>query len=197
MGKNSGRAVKSQKEIVFDDSARKDYLTGFRKRKNERRQYARQKIAEEVRQERIKDRKEQREYLREQHSIGMGDGREDVEDDQESDDDEAEPANAELSSFLNGDMLITTVVEPLQGSDVHMGSAPSQATKQQSREEQAAARRLAEQPKTKKFDLKKSISQTIHGYKMPSGIKKKTRVKGKKKASSKKDKARARAPRRD
>ncbi len=32
--------------ITWDDDARKEFITGFRKRKNERRQHARQKIAE-------------------------------------------------------------------------------------------------------------------------------------------------------
>ena len=76
-----------------------------------------------------------------------------------------------------------------------MGSAASQEPEQQ--KEQSGSRAVAEKPKAKKFDLKKSIAQTIHGYKMPSGIKKKQKVKGKKKAASKKDKARARAPRRE
>ena len=41
------------REIVFDAGARKEFITGFRKRKTERQQHARQKIAERVRQEKI------------------------------------------------------------------------------------------------------------------------------------------------
>ena len=47
-GRKSGK--RAPRVITWDDDARKEFITGFRKRKNERRQHARQKIAEEVRQ---------------------------------------------------------------------------------------------------------------------------------------------------
>ena len=62
MGKNMKVRKTSAKEIVFDEDKRRDFLTGFRKRKNERRQFARNKIAEEVRKERLEERKERREF---------------------------------------------------------------------------------------------------------------------------------------
>ena len=37
--------------IVFDESSRKDFLTGFRKRKNERRKKAKEQIEKEFREE--------------------------------------------------------------------------------------------------------------------------------------------------
>ena len=66
LGADMGRANQKAKKpkggavITFDESARKQFLTGFRKRKNERRQHARQKIAEQVRNEKIEERKERR-----------------------------------------------------------------------------------------------------------------------------------------
>jgi len=59
---------------VFDEAARKDFITGFHKRKTERKQLARQKIAERVRQEKLEARKEKREWLKSQHGVGLGDG---------------------------------------------------------------------------------------------------------------------------
>ena len=41
----------NQKTISFDEGARKDFITGFHKRRNERRQLARNKVAKQVRQE--------------------------------------------------------------------------------------------------------------------------------------------------
>ena len=38
--KKKGGTNKRKSEIVFDEAKRKDYLTGFRKRKNERRKKA-------------------------------------------------------------------------------------------------------------------------------------------------------------
>ena len=73
-----------RKEIVFDENARRDFITGFRKRKNERRQQARQRIAEEVRLEKVKERQENREFMKQQRSVGTG-----VADDDDDDDDDA------------------------------------------------------------------------------------------------------------
>ena len=58
--------------LVFDEKARKEFITGFHKRKVERRQKARQRIAEEVRQEKIQERKEKREQLKGLRGIGLG-----------------------------------------------------------------------------------------------------------------------------
>ena len=62
-GDITGKLSKSKPKgavISFDEEARKSFLTGFRKRKNDRRQYARQKIAEQVRQEKLSARQERR-----------------------------------------------------------------------------------------------------------------------------------------
>ena len=56
MGKkkaNEGKGKKRKTEIVFDEAKRRDFLTGFRKRKQERREKAKleyeQKLKEEIR----------------------------------------------------------------------------------------------------------------------------------------------------
>ena len=94
---NMGKKHKNRsgKEIVFDENARKEFLTGFRKRKNERRQHARQKIAEEVRREKLAERQERREHMREIRGYGQ------ISDDDGSadDDDDQDDASKQLSKF--------------------------------------------------------------------------------------------------
>ncbi|KAF8806439.1 hypothetical protein BYT27DRAFT_7167731 [Phlegmacium glaucopus] len=54
------------KEIVFDDEARREFLTGFHKRKLAKAEAARSKAKEREKQERLEARREQRRMLREQ-----------------------------------------------------------------------------------------------------------------------------------
>eukprot|EP00966_Prymnesium_polylepis_P144199 3329126-Prymnesium_polylepis.1 len=76
--KKSGSKGGGSKMITFDENARKDYLTGFRKRKNERKQLSRQKIAEQVRQDKIEARAEKKATLQATRSVGLsGDADED------------------------------------------------------------------------------------------------------------------------
>lgn len=56
--------------LVFDPKARLDYITGFHRRKMERRQKARQKLAEEVRQDKLQVRREKRDQTKHLHGIG-------------------------------------------------------------------------------------------------------------------------------
>jgi len=49
-------------EVVFDPSARQEYLTGFHKRKVQRAKVAREAAAQKAREERIEDRKKVREH---------------------------------------------------------------------------------------------------------------------------------------
>ena len=50
--KNSGKGPKKRKsEIVFDETKRKDFLTGFRKRKQERRQKAKDEQEKQLKEE--------------------------------------------------------------------------------------------------------------------------------------------------
>lgn len=54
------------KEILFDDEARREFLTGFHKRKLAKAEAARSKAKEREKQERLEARREQRRMLREQ-----------------------------------------------------------------------------------------------------------------------------------
>ena len=50
--KNVGRKNKGNKTaIVFDEASRKNFLTGFRKRKNERRKKAKEQLEKEFKEE--------------------------------------------------------------------------------------------------------------------------------------------------
>ncbi|KAH9940428.1 nucleolar protein 12-domain-containing protein [Epithele typhae] len=61
------RAKKEQlKEIVFDDSARRDFLTGFHKRKVQKKEAAKQKAMEREKQDRLEARREHRKLIAEQ-----------------------------------------------------------------------------------------------------------------------------------
>ncbi|CDS07054.1 hypothetical protein LRAMOSA09577 [Lichtheimia ramosa] len=54
--KKRRKKQKVVESIEFDPASRKDFLTGFRKRKQERKQKAKEKYDERIRQEKIKDR---------------------------------------------------------------------------------------------------------------------------------------------
>ncbi|PPQ84578.1 hypothetical protein CVT25_015780 [Psilocybe cyanescens] len=54
------------KEVIFDDDARREFLTGFHKRKLAKAEAARAKAKEREKQERLESRREQRQILREQ-----------------------------------------------------------------------------------------------------------------------------------
>ncbi|KAG6556569.1 hypothetical protein Mapa_001510 [Marchantia paleacea] len=63
--------------VVFDDEARKEFLTGFRKRKNKRRLIAAEQNQIKERQKRLQDRKERRQALKEaKEEASKGQGRE-------------------------------------------------------------------------------------------------------------------------
>ena len=201
MGKKKQQQRKEhRKEIVFDENARREFITGFRKRKKERRQFARHKIAEEVRQEKLKERQEHRDFMKQQKSVGTGvEVAADDDSAADSADDEAEPANAELTSFLLGDTLTTTVVEPLLSNEADEVAIEPQPSKRAPPAGRDASARNESTKRRKKFDLSVPLTVAIPGYKAPEGIKKKQKLKkgSAKRAASKKDKARARAPRRE
>ena len=55
MGK-AGKAKKGLPTITFDDAKRTEFITGFHKRKNERRQHARRRIEREVKADKLQER---------------------------------------------------------------------------------------------------------------------------------------------
>ncbi|PCH43489.1 hypothetical protein WOLCODRAFT_153539 [Wolfiporia cocos MD-104 SS10] len=68
------RAKKEQiKEVVFDDNARREYLTGFHKRKLEKKEAAKKKAQEKERLERLEARREKRQLLAERAARNAAD----------------------------------------------------------------------------------------------------------------------------
>ncbi|KAK7053342.1 hypothetical protein VNI00_003968 [Paramarasmius palmivorus] len=61
------RAKRTQvKQVIFDEDARREFLTGFHKRKVAKAEAARKKAAEREKQDRLETRREQRRMLKEQ-----------------------------------------------------------------------------------------------------------------------------------
>jgi len=67
--------------VVYDENARKDYLTGFHKRKVQRRKVAEKQLEEKARRKKIEDRKERRLSLKAQTlpEVGESEQEEDIE----------------------------------------------------------------------------------------------------------------------
>ena len=106
MGKKHGGRV-----ITFDPAARKDFITGFHKRKTERRKKAQTKAEERARREKLEARKEKREYLKQQRSVGAGEA---IVDDEDHDGDDAASGTAlEKETFNFQGMLATATVTSL------------------------------------------------------------------------------------
>ncbi|XP_053214121.1 nucleolar protein 12-like [Panonychus citri] len=72
MGKKKLKKIKKL-NLVFDEEERKDYLSGFQKRKQERKMKAKDKIDKQMRELRIKLRKEKREKLKQAYLNQQGD----------------------------------------------------------------------------------------------------------------------------
>ena len=200
------------KAIVFDETARKDFLTGFSKRKKERRQHARQKLAVEVRNEKLTERAERRDAKRkalgyEEDMSADVDGEVDTDTD---DDDGGDKVETEQESFVIGDTLTMTTVESIMqdsNDDEADGVSQTKRTAQiswmgGSTSGGAAASSggsddggFKQRVQQKKFDLSQPLASVIPGYKAPVGLKKKKKVK-KRKLLSKKDKQKHRAPER-
>ena len=154
-GDITGKLSKSKPKgavISFDEEARKSFLTGFRKRKNDRRQYARQKIAEQVRQEKLSARQERRTMQKQALASAVSEDEEDGSD--------AEPEGAEVSTYASasGDALVTTVVEAL---------LPDEDEKDEEDEKQwrVGGPSYTAPKKTKKFNLSQPLSLAVPGYK--------------------------------
>eukprot|EP00316_Scyphosphaera_apsteinii_P017127 CAMPEP_0119313762 /NCGR_PEP_ID=MMETSP1333-20130426/30302_1 /TAXON_ID=418940 /ORGANISM="Scyphosphaera apsteinii, Strain RCC1455" /LENGTH=185 /DNA_ID=CAMNT_0007318691 /DNA_START=41 /DNA_END=598 /DNA_ORIENTATION=+ len=176
-----------KKTIVFDANARKEFITGFHKRKTERRQRSRQKIAERVRQERIESRRQKREWLRQQNSVTTSHasienaGTTGIEISEQS----------ESSTYEFRGMVATTIVAPLlQEDETSLVEARSQSSGTNKGDG-------APRPKPKKFNLQQPLATAIPGYRPPkhSSAKRKKAAKGTRKRGpiGKKEKAKNRA----
>ncbi|KAK9460521.1 nucleolar protein 12-domain-containing protein [Lipomyces oligophaga] len=65
-GRPGGRRDRRPREITFDSEARQEYLTGFHKRKVERREYAQAKAVEQERREKLEERRAIREQRKQE-----------------------------------------------------------------------------------------------------------------------------------
>ena len=152
--------------LVFDEKARKEFITGFHKRKVERRQKARQRIAEEVRQEKIQERKEKREQLKGLRGIGLGEALGEPAAAASSGAKSRAPAAAaapppaapldEVAYDFQG-MTATTVVESLEPEP-----EPEPRPRGRPAEQRGTS---APRPKEKKFNLDQPLATAIPGYK--------------------------------
>ena len=184
---------KGKKEIVFDAGKRRDFVTGFRKRKNERKQIARRRIAEEVRQDKIQAREEKRDVLKATHGVGMSDNAADPDPDDDDNDDGDDDENPEsvLSTFIFQDTITTTCVTPIDDSPSEPPAAAPVAGDRTERKTTASTSALP--PKKKKFDLNLPLATAIPGFKNPKGLKKARKMKKVKRVVSKKEKQKTKA----
>ncbi|KAF8530461.1 nucleolar protein 12-domain-containing protein [Hysterangium stoloniferum] len=122
------RAKKAQiPEIIFDDEARRDYLTGFRKRNLEKKESKRKRAIERERLERLEIRKQQRQELAEraaknakevESALGMQSG--------EPEDEKAaagESHNEALEFSDEEHLAVVTVVEDFSPDSLLHGEA--------------------------------------------------------------------------
>lgn len=124
MGKNN--KGKSDKVITFDDAKRKDYLTGFGKRKKARREFAVRRDTEEQKKQKKDDRLEHR---RQNRANKLGVAVDDLEeiDAQISASIEAEEPplpGADVTHYEAEGMLTTAVVTPLLEDEDEDGLPP-------------------------------------------------------------------------
>ena len=61
---------KQKTSIVFDETSRKDFLTGFRKRKNERRKKAKEQLEKDLKEEIQRAKRKAREDMEQAKSTG-------------------------------------------------------------------------------------------------------------------------------
>lgn len=97
-------------EVVFDPSDHKEYLTGFHKRKQQRRKDALKQLEKRQKFQRIEDRAEKREAFKKQ--LGLED--QDLHKNINDNDDDKEP---EVQVFDAGKLVSTVTVCPLKTGD--------------------------------------------------------------------------------
>ena len=112
---------RDQRVITFDDAKRKDFLTGFRKRKKERRDFGHRKAAEETKKQQKEDRLEQRRFKRAQR-MGVGVDDLDAIDEQlnaalQAEEEEIAPPGADVTTYEEDGTLTTAVITPLLDDD--------------------------------------------------------------------------------
>jgi ribosomal RNA-processing protein 17 len=99
-------------EVVFDPSDHKEYLTGFHKRKQQRRKDALKQLEKRQKFQRLEDRAEKREAFKKQ--LGLEDQDLYNNNNNDGDDDDKEP---EVRVFDAGNLVSTVTVCPLKTGD--------------------------------------------------------------------------------
>ncbi|KAG7666630.1 hypothetical protein NADE_003573 [Nannochloris sp. 'desiccata'] len=101
-------------EIVFDPSAHKEYITGFRKRKQARRKDALSNLEKKQRQQRIEERAERRLAQKEQLNLAKYA----TDSDQEEEEDNGVAKRPQIQVYNAGGLTSTVTVAPIKvGSD--------------------------------------------------------------------------------
>jgi ribosomal RNA-processing protein 17 len=114
--KTQRKPSKRRDTIVFDESARKSYVTGFKKRKDERREQARKENEEKARKAKIEARKERRQAMQYALSGGIVNRTADEDEDEEpaAEPEKMQPLFKKRTVFQN--TLTTTTVTALHDS---------------------------------------------------------------------------------
>ncbi|KYQ89273.1 hypothetical protein DLAC_09932 [Tieghemostelium lacteum] len=174
------------KEVTFDDHDRKDYLTGFHRRKVARREFAQAKLEEKGKKEKIEQRKFiklQREAFRDsiienkkkvEKEMGIiGSDDEDEDEDEDSSDEDINytptPKSTELKEeqikeFSKNDKIIKTTITPMSFDDSDNGDSDSDDDDEDGENDSNSKniKKLDENsnsskiPKTKEFSKKKN-----------------------------------------
>ncbi|KAF4620688.1 hypothetical protein D9613_000768 [Agrocybe pediades] len=153
------------KEVLFDDNARRDFLTGFHKRKVAKAEAARSKAKEREKQERLEARREQRRMLREQaleNAAQVEAAYGAVVDDQDEDDDWNGIGTSNQSAVERDDeyedeevLATVTVVEDFDPDTIIHGPAKPEQPKDSAPSSSSISQSKATTTITKKAVLKK------------------------------------------
>lgn len=101
---------RSSASVVYDPDAHREFVTGFRKRKLQRRQHAEKKAAEQERQARIEERRQKREVIRaNRKQVEFGENGEVSSGEEEEKQDEAQ-----VTTFDGDNAVVTATVTPMQ-----------------------------------------------------------------------------------
>ncbi|PWY99271.1 hypothetical protein BCV70DRAFT_115457 [Testicularia cyperi] len=142
-GKGKGKAP----EIVFDEKARAEYLTGFRKRKQERKEAGREYAAKKAKEELLANRREMRKARREQaaenvrnerrafglEAEGESDLENNLDESDDNDDDDEDTAAAQQEEYDDDEHHTQVVVEsfdPEQEAYAQATAAVASSSKQ-------------------------------------------------------------------
>lgn len=162
--------------VVYDPSAHREFVTGFRARKAARRERAIAQAAENEKQAKIEDRRERREFLKESRERFLQSVREDDSDEEDEENEENQVERREYDGEENeeGTEKVTTIVTPL---DINPSTVPfSQLVEEgkkkvQNEGENGQKVGKAEQTKSDKKDGQESKETPFR--KMVNAIKKK------------------------